>query len=86
MVQSNQQLQDQLKVPGNKESFLDLVVHLGQENGYTFTSQEVEAFLNQKSQERTSELNDAALESVADGVQINTFCCFGMTDCWASVC
>lgn len=67
LVQNNEQLQEQLKAAVNKESFIELAVKLGQENGYTFTGQDIEAFLNQKSQEGAEELSDLELESVAGG-------------------
>ena len=33
-----------------------MAVRLGQENGYTFTAEDVKAFINQKSQEANPEL------------------------------
>lgn len=86
LVQNNEQLQEQLKAAGNKESFLDLAVQLGQENGYTFTSQDVDALLNQKSQEGASELSDAELASVAGGEAEGFTFCITKSECWSSIC
>lgn len=47
MVLVNQTLKEQLKAASNAESFFRLAVFLGQQNGYTFTHKEVEAYVNQ---------------------------------------
>jgi predicted ribosomally synthesized peptide with nif11-like leader len=66
-VQNNQQLQEQLGAVEDRESFNELAVQLGQENGYTFTVKDVDTFLNQKSQEENAELSAEELEAVAGG-------------------
>lgn len=75
-----------------------MAVRLGQENGYTFTAEEVKAFINQKSQEANPELSEQELEAVAGGkykydpttpcpgnTDISVFC-VGITGCSGSVC
>ena len=88
-VQNNQQLQEQLGATKDKESFNELAVQLGQENGYTFSAQDVDAFINQKSQEENAELSNEELEAVAGGKPcpgpLTTVC--GLTsECWGSFC
>ncbi len=89
-VQNNQQLQEQLGATEDRESFNELAVQLGQENGYTFTVKDVDTFINQKSQEENAELSDKELEAVAGGKEkcvgpITTVCLTTQT-CWASLC
>ncbi len=67
LVQNSQELQEQLGSVENEESFNEMAVRLGQENGYTFTAEDVKAFLNQKSQEANPELSEQELEAVAGG-------------------
>ena len=88
-VQTNQQLQEQLGAAKDRESFNELAVQLGQENGYTFSAQDVDAFINQKSQEENAELSNEELEAVAGGKPcpgpLTTVC--GLTsECWGSFC
>jgi len=89
-VQNNQQLQDQLGAAKDKESFNELAVQLGQENGYTFSVKDVDAFLNQKSQEENAELSNEELEAVAGGKEcpgaLSTVCVL-TSKCWpGSLC
>jgi predicted ribosomally synthesized peptide with nif11-like leader len=89
-VQTNQQLQDQLGAAKDKESFNELAVQLGQENGYTFSVKDVDAFLNQKSQEENAELSNEELEAVAGGKPcpgaLTTICTI-TSECWpGSLC
>jgi predicted ribosomally synthesized peptide with nif11-like leader len=67
LVQNSQELQEQLGAAESEESFNEMAVRLGQENGYTFTAEDVKAFLNQKSQEANPELSEQELEAVAGG-------------------
>lgn len=83
MVSNNSEMQERLKTAGSKENFFNMAVQLGQENGYTFTSQEVESFLNQRNQ---SELSDRELESVAGGEASGFTFCITKSDCWSSIC
>ncbi|MEG3958818.1 Nif11-like leader peptide family RiPP precursor [Microcoleus sp. herbarium2] len=89
-VQTNQQLQEQLGAAKDRESFNELAVQLGQENGYTFSAKDVDAFINQKSQETNAELSNEELEAVAGGKPggecpgIVTTVCFTITDCWTN--
>jgi predicted ribosomally synthesized peptide with nif11-like leader len=74
LVQNSQELQEQLGAVENQESFNEMAVRLGQENGYTFTTEEVKAFINQKSQEADAELSEQELEAVAGGkIKYNPF-------------
>jgi predicted ribosomally synthesized peptide with nif11-like leader len=66
-VQTNQQLQEQLGAAKDRETFNELAVQLGQENGYTFSVKDVDAFINQKSQDANAELSNEELEAVAGG-------------------
>lgn len=89
-VQNNQQLQEQLGAAKDRESFNELAVQLGQENGYTFIAKDVDAFINQKSQEENAELSNEELEAVAGGKKqcmgpMTTICIISK-DCWGSVC
>jgi Nif11 domain len=47
MVLVNQSLKEQLKAASDAESFFRLAVLLGQQNGYSFTHKEVQAYVNQ---------------------------------------
>jgi predicted ribosomally synthesized peptide with nif11-like leader len=89
-VQTNQQLQDQLGAAKDKESFNELAVQLGQENGYTFSVKDVDAFMNQKSQEENAELSNQELEAVAGGKDSclgpATTICITTETCWGSLC
>jgi len=66
-VQNSQELQEQLGAAESEESFNEMAVRLGQENGYTFTAEDVKAFITQKSQEVNPELSEQELEAVAGG-------------------
>lgn len=90
-VQNNQQLQEQLGATEDRESFNELAVQLGQENGYTFSVEDVDTFINQKSQEENAELSDQELEAVAGGkdkcLGPLTTICIVSKDCWGgSMC
>jgi predicted ribosomally synthesized peptide with nif11-like leader len=67
LVQNSQELQQQLGSVESEESFNEMAVRLGQENGYTFTAEDVKAFLTQKKEEADSELSAQELEAVAGG-------------------
>jgi predicted ribosomally synthesized peptide with nif11-like leader len=67
LVQNSQELQEQLGAVETEESFNEMAVRLGQENGYTFTAEDVKAFINLKSQEANPELSEQELEAVAGG-------------------
>jgi predicted ribosomally synthesized peptide with nif11-like leader len=89
-VQNNQQLQEQLGAVEDRETFNELAVQLGQDNGYAFSVKDVDAFINQKSQEENAELSDAELEAVAGGKKkclgALTTVCILSKKCWGSVC
>ncbi len=85
-VQNNQQLQEQLGAVEDRESFNELAVQLGQENGYTFSVEDVDSFINQKSQEENAEISDEELEAVAGGKERclgpATTICIKTEKCW----
>ena len=86
-VQTNQQLQEQLGAVEDRESFNELAVQLGQENGYTFSVEDVDTFLNQKSQEANAELSNEELEAVAGGKECPgplTTICGPTKTCWTN--
>jgi predicted ribosomally synthesized peptide with nif11-like leader len=89
-VQNNQQLQEQLGAVEDRESFNELAVQLGQQNGYTFSVDDVDTFINQKSQEENAEISAEELEAVAGGKQcpgVITTICVKTKDCWGgSMC
>ena len=97
LVQNSQELQEQLGAAENEESFNEMAVRLGQENGYTFTAEDVEAFLTQKKEEANPELSEQELEAVAGGkskYDPSTPCpkdtdwsfCLAISGCIGSVC
>ena len=97
LVQNSQELQQQLGSVENEESFNEMAVRLGQENGYTFTAEDVKTFINLKSQEGNAELSEQELEAVAGGKKkydITAPCpgktkftfCLGISGCIASKC
>jgi predicted ribosomally synthesized peptide with nif11-like leader len=90
VVESNEQLQEQLGAAEDGPTFLDLAVRLGQERGYTFTGEDVEAFMN--SQRGEAELSEEELEAVAGGrrrcnANTRVTICLGVTRyCWIATC
>jgi predicted ribosomally synthesized peptide with nif11-like leader len=97
LVQNSQELQEQLGAVENEESFNEMAVRLGQENGYTFTAEDVKAFLTQKKEEANPELSEQELEAVAGGsskYDSDTPCpgntkftiCIGKSGCIGSFC
>lgn len=93
LIQSNQELQAQLGAADNQGSFAETAARLGQENGYSFTSEDVNAFINQKRDGVNAELSEEDLEAVAGGKRDRT-CpadtrvtfCVAISACWGSVC
>jgi predicted ribosomally synthesized peptide with nif11-like leader len=68
----DQELHEKLKAAIDPEAFAELVVELGEEKGYSFTTQEVErAIIEAKEKKDTEalwqELNERELEVVAGG-------------------
>jgi predicted ribosomally synthesized peptide with nif11-like leader len=72
LVQNSEELQQQLGSIQDSQTFNEMAVSLGQENGYSFTVDEVEAFLNEKIQQTNAELRVEELETVAGGKVIST--------------
>lgn len=90
-VQNNQHLQDLLGEAADKDSFTDLAVRLGEENGYSFTTENVQEFIDRKTTEVNLELKDEELEAVAGGRKKGcpgpfTTVCIITKSCWGSVC
>ncbi|BAZ52081.1 hypothetical protein NIES4103_47400 [Nostoc sp. NIES-4103] len=91
LVQNSEELQQQLGAIQDSQIFNETAVRLGQENGYSFTADEVDAFLNEKIQQNNAELSDRELEAVAGGKSRCpigtrfTFCVL-VSSCWGSKC
>jgi predicted ribosomally synthesized peptide with nif11-like leader len=92
MVQNSEELQQQLGAIQDSQIFNETAARLGQENGYSFTADEVDAFLNEKKEQTNAELSDRELEAVAGGKGRScpldtrvTFCVF-VSSCWGSKC
>ncbi|MEG4328984.1 Nif11-like leader peptide family RiPP precursor [Microcoleus sp. AT3-A2] len=67
-VVSDQALQQRFQSVTNRAGVVNMAVELSQENGYNFTSKEVEEWLNTHSPDAASgELKDEELEAVAGG-------------------
>ena len=67
-VENDPSLQASLKAARDSGSFAQQAVQLGQEKGYSFTIEEVEAVMTaMESQSDEGELNESELESVAGG-------------------
>ncbi|BCL33707.1 Nif11-like leader peptide family natural product precursor [Nostoc sp. MS1] len=47
MISQNPTLVEKLKTASDRENFVELTVQLGAEYGYSFTSTEVEVYINQ---------------------------------------
>ncbi|MFK0730072.1 MAG: Nif11-like leader peptide family RiPP precursor [Gloeotrichia echinulata GP01] len=92
LVQNSEALQQQLGAIQESEVFNETAARLGQENGYSFSAEEVDTFLNEKKQQSNAELSDRELEAVAGGkgerCPINTrfTVCFLVSGCWGSRC
>ncbi len=53
-ILKNSNLQERLKQANDQESFIELAVRLGQENGYSFTTEEIEASIQEQNQKLTN--------------------------------
>lgn len=73
MASQDQELQEKLKAASNREAYISLIVELGKEKGYSFTSSQVVTALNAaeseaaKNDEEASTLSEKELASVAGG-------------------
>lgn len=73
IIQKNAHLVKRFKKVNSTESFYQLLVQIGQENGYIFTFEDVENFVNQSKEEVTeAELSDRELETVAGGCTVTS--------------
>jgi predicted ribosomally synthesized peptide with nif11-like leader len=91
MVQNSEELQQQLGAIKDSKTFNETAARLGQENGYSFTADEVDAFLNDKIQQNNAELSDRELEAVAGGkrtcpVDTRVTFCIIISKCLGSKC
>ncbi|BAY36665.1 hypothetical protein NIES2111_09960 [Nostoc sp. NIES-2111] len=92
LIQNSQELQAQLGAADSPESFSETAVRLGEENGYSFTTEDVNTFISQQRSRANAELSEADLEAVAGGKRREcpsdtrfTFCVF-VSSCWGSAC
>ncbi|WP_427158670.1 Nif11-like leader peptide family RiPP precursor [Aliinostoc sp. HNIBRCY26] len=67
LIQNSQELQVQLGAAETPETFAETAVRLGEENGYSFNTEDVNAFISQQASRANAELSDADLETVAGG-------------------
>ncbi|MEH2359499.1 Nif11-like leader peptide family natural product precursor [Nostoc sp.] len=91
LVQNSEELQQQLGAIQDSQIFNETAARLGQENGYSFTADEVDTFLKEKTQESNAELSDRELEAVAGGkrtcpADTRVTFCFIVSSCIASKC
>jgi predicted ribosomally synthesized peptide with nif11-like leader len=63
-VLQDPKLQEQLRAAPDKQSIIKLAVDLGQQNGYSFTAQDVEAAIEEVTQQQ--QLPDADLGDVPE--------------------
>jgi predicted ribosomally synthesized peptide with nif11-like leader len=92
VIKNSEELQQQLANTQDQDSFNELAVELGKENGYDFTVEEVNSFVRFKSNNINVELQDEDLALVAGGKKktcpLNTgfTACFLRSGCWGSKC
>ena len=91
LVQTSQQLQQQLGAAQNEQSFYEIAAKIGNENGYSFSANEAQTYMNEQSVQNSGELSDHELEAVAGGKKKPclgrfTTVCFISKQCWASAC
>jgi predicted ribosomally synthesized peptide with nif11-like leader len=93
VIKNSEELQQQLANTQDQDSFNELAVELGKENGYDFTVEEVNSFVKFKSNNINVELQDEDLALVAGakrggGCPLNTrfTVCFLRSGCWGSRC
>lgn len=78
IASQNQELQEKLKAAPNREAYISLVVELGKEKGYSFTSDQVVSELDAAAKEAAengdlaSQLLEEELDAVAGGVCLPT--------------
>ena len=93
VIKNSEELQQQLANTQDQDSFNQLAVELGKENGYDFTADEVNSFVKFKSNSINVELQDEDLALVAGGKKPKTCpidtrftACFLRSGCWGSRC
>lgn len=91
IIKNSEELQRELAKTQDRTSFNELAAKLGQDNGYTFTPEEVDTFVSERINNASVELQDEELELVAGakrpGCPFRTrfTACF-ITRCWGSAC
>ncbi|MBD2466713.1 Nif11-like leader peptide family RiPP precursor [Nostoc sp. FACHB-145] len=92
LIQNSQELQAQLGAVDSPENFAETAVRLGAENGYSFSTDDVNTFINEQRSRANAELSEADLEAVAGGKGRScpsdtrfTFCVL-ISSCWGSAC
>ncbi|WP_427158666.1 Nif11-like leader peptide family RiPP precursor [Aliinostoc sp. HNIBRCY26] len=92
LIQNSQELQAQLGAADTPETFAETAVRLGEENGYSFTTEDVNAFISQQASRPNAELSEADLETVAGGKRLSdifgsrfTFCIM-ISECSGTIC
>lgn len=75
-------LADQFNTVSNSDEFASLAVQMGQQLGFSFTTEEVKAALAQQSASEAAELSDTQLEAVAGGKSNNPNCDFTNGQGW----
>lgn len=92
LIQNSQELQAQLGAADSSENFAETAVRIGEENGYSFTAEDVNAFISQQRSGANAELSEADLEAVAGGkgrtcpADTRVTFCVVLSQCWGSVC
>ena len=92
VIKNSEELQQQLANTQDQDSFNELAVELGKENGYDFTVEEVNSFVRFKSNNINVELQDEDLALVAGGkkktcpLKTGFTACFLRSGCWGSKC
>jgi len=71
-VLKDQALQERFRTVAGSDSVAALAVELGQEKGYSFTAEEVQAYLDEMNAS-DQELSDELLEAVAGGAQTQIY-------------
>jgi predicted ribosomally synthesized peptide with nif11-like leader len=93
IIKNSEELQRELAKTQDKTSFNELAAKLGQDNGYTFTPEEVDTFVSERINNASVELQDEELELVAGAKKPKTCplntrftVCFIRSGCWGSRC
>ena len=72
-------LAEHFKAVQSSDEFINLVLQLGQQLGYSFTADEVKSALAQHSSSNSLELSESQLEAIAGGEDTSAYGCTGYT-------